>query len=219
MAKVDPRDFLLNTDYEMDKIVYFQQGSLNVGEYDIDTPHNLPFTPLVFGVCAFNEDFSDARGVPYEYLTQQTSITFTASANATNVRVSYTNDAGTPDKIYYRIYGFEPSDSRAKVGITSKHGKEFILNTDYNYCKLYKKGVVDGQTATTIEHNFGYIPQILIWAESSSGWIAPLERSDWGDIYGDISTSGVFVTPAEVQFDASLYHYDKLHYRIYYDEA
>ena len=69
MAKVDPRDFLLNTDYEMDKIVYFKEGSLNSGQTDVSIPHKLGFAPLIFGICAFNEDFSDARGIPYQYQT------------------------------------------------------------------------------------------------------------------------------------------------------
>ena len=91
MAKVDPRNFLLNTDYEMDKIVYFKEGSLNAGQYDVDMPHGLNFTPLVFGVCAFNSDFSDPRSVPFNYTTRDTTKTFSASANGTNVRISYIN--------------------------------------------------------------------------------------------------------------------------------
>lgn len=219
MAKVDPRDFLLNTDYEMDKIIFFKEGTLNAGDYNIDITHNLPFTPLVFGVCAFNSDFSDARAIPYEQLTQTDSITFDAPANSSVIRMAYTNTAGTPNKIYYRLYAFEPSDSRAKVGATSKYAKDFILNTDYNYCKLFKAGTVSGASDTTISHNLGYIPQVLVWSETSNGWVSPIERADWGNIQGTESVNGVMVTTTEVQFKASLYQFDKIHYRIYFDEA
>lgn len=206
--KVDPRDFLLNTDYEMDKIVYFKEGELNAGQYDIDIPHKLGFAPLIFGVCAFNSDFSDSRSIPYQYSTQSDTIQFNASANANNVRVSYINTSGSPAKIYYRIYGFEPSDSHAKVNATSKYAKNFILNTDYNYCKLYKKGTI--AAGSTLTHNLGYIPQTLVWRQSN-GWITPIEESS--------SNAAVIVTDQTVLFQYPSTGIDKLHYRIYYDAA
>jgi len=208
MAKVDPRDFLLNTDYEMDKIIYFREGTLNAGQYDIDYPHNLPFTPLLFGVCAFNQDFSDSRSVPFQQLTHDNSIDFHAYANATNVRLSYINYAGTPSKIYYRLYGFEPSDSHAKVGGTSKYAKNFILNTDYNYCKLFKKGITT--PTSTVAHNLGYLPQVLAWGESTAGWTAPIETSTTGGYIAVTNTTVAFQYPSGM---------NKMHYRIYYDEA
>lgn len=206
--KVDPRDFLLNTDYEMDKIIYFKDGELSAGQYDVDIPHGLNFTPLIFGVCAFNSDFSDSRSVPYDYQTQSNTTQFTAMANSTNVRVSYINYSGSPAKIYYRLYGFEPSDSRAKVGKTSKYAKNFILNTDYNYCKLFKKGVIS--PSSTVDHKLGYLPQTLVWQETN-GWIMPVEQSFTG--------SAIIVTNQSILFQYPALGIDKFHYRIYYDEA
>ena len=208
MAKVDPRDFLLNTDYEMDKIIYFAEGTLNVGQYDVYIPHNLPFTPLIFGVCAYNSDFSDSRNVPYQYITRDNTESFTAYANASSVRLTYTNYSGTPSKIYYRLYGFEPSDSRGKVGATSKFAKNFILNTDYNYCKLFQKGTANA--GGTISHNLGYLPQVLVW-QTSNGWTGPTDISS--------ASTGVIVTDNAVTFQFPNLGIDKLHYRIYYDEA
>ena len=205
---VDPRDFLLNTDYEMDKIIYFKEGTLNAGQYDIDSPHGLSFTPLIFGVCAFNSDFSDARGVPYQALTASNSVQFTAAANATNVRVSYINGSGSPSKIYYRLYGFEPSGSTATVPATSTAANQFILNTDYNYCKLLSKGTA-GPTAT-VNHNLGYIPQVLVWRQANS-WVEPVNESDY--------TSSVIVTNQSLIFNYPNLGIDNFHYRIYYDEA
>lgn len=203
--KVDPRDFLLNTDYEMDKIVYFKEGELNSGQYDIDIPHNLKFTPLIFGVCAFKSDFSDSRSVPYQQITANTTISFTALANVTNIRLSYTG-SNNPGKIYYRIYAFEPTDSHAKVGGTSKNAKQFILNTDYNYCKLYKAGITTG--ATTLKHNLGYLPQVLAW-RTANGWTSPVEFA-----YESDSSQNVVVKTDSVVFPGANFHY-----RIYYDEA
>jgi hypothetical protein len=192
----------------MDKIVYFTSGTLNANQTDITTPHKLPFTPLLFGVCAFNEDFSDARSVPFQYLTQQNTIQFIASANSTNVRLSYINYSGSPAKIYYRLYGFEPSDSRGTVGATSKHAKQFILNTDYNYCKLYKKGIA--AVGDTITHNLGYIPQTLVW-QQANGWVFLVENSS--------TSAAIIITDTAITFNYPSLGTDKFHYRIYYDQA
>ena len=210
MAKLDPRDFLLNTDYEMDKIVYFTEGSLDEGQVR-NISHKLPFTPLVFGICAFNSDFSDPRTLPFEQV-RDNIISFTIYANSSIIQIGYGNYADNPPKAYYRIYAFEPSNSFAKVGKTSQHAKNFILNTDYNYCKLYEKGIVNSDT--TVQHNLGYIPQVLVWQEDSNGLVYPTSNALLDDPISD-SPSWVRVTSTGVTFK----NVGKSHYRIYYDEA
>lgn len=214
---VNPRDFLLNTDYEMDKIIYFKEGSLNSGQYDVSLPHSLGFAPLVFGVCAFNSDFSDPRSIPYTNQTDTDYVAFDVSASSTDVKVSYVSSSGSPSVAYYRIYGFEPSDSHADIPATSGDATNFILNTDYNYCKLYQKGVINASDVTTINHNFGYLPQVMTWRESN-GKIFPGNLADWysGDI-GD--TYGTKVTNTQVVLKYANIGLDRVHYRIYYDEA
>lgn len=207
---VDPRKFLLNTDYEMDKIIYFKDGNLNVGDYNVQIPHGLGFTPLVFGVCSFNSDFSDPRSIPYSYNTNSTSIAFNVQADSTNITIGYTNTSGTPAKIYYRLYAFEPSNSTATIAPTNTSAKTFVLNTDYNYCKLYKKGISNGDS--TIAHNLGYVPQVLAW-EESGGYIVPIDTSTPEDpitntpTYISVSTSNI-----------TTHGYGTVYYRIYYDE-
>ena len=213
---VDPRNFLLNTDYEIDKIVYFTSGSLLAGNTQNIT-HNLGFTPLVFGVCAFNSDFRDPHALPYEYLTQSNTVAFTLGADGTNVQIGYDDYNAPSSRAYYRIYAFEPSNSAAVVAPTSSNANKFILNTDYNYCKLYKKGTVSGNANTNVAHNLGYLPQVLAWSEDSSGLIMPIETSVWDSSpFGN--TNGVGVTTSNVQFKFSGVGYSKIHYRIYYDE-
>ena len=223
MAKLSPKDYLFNTDYEMDKIVYFKQGTLNANDYDITYKHKLGFTPLIFGICAFNSDFSDPRTIPFEQITQNNTVQFTAQADATNLKLTYLNYAGSPAKIYYRIFAFEPTNSHEKVGATSKHANKLILNTDYNYCKLYKKGIVVSDTI--INHDFGYVPQVLAWKEMSaypSGtYIEPSEESLKYNEVG-MGNFGITVNKNYV----SIHHIasmqgsiQKVHYRIYYDEA
>ena len=209
--KIDPRDFLLNTDYEMDKIVYFTKGSLEEGQSS-NIPHKLNFAPLVFGVFAFNSDFSDPKTLPFQQITPDNTIAFTLFANSSVVQIGYGNYADHPPTAYYRIYGFEPSDSHSKVGATSKFAQNFLLNTDYNYCKLYKKGIVNGDA--TIAHNLGYIPQVLAWKEDGNGLITPVENIVLDDPFSN-NPSWVRVTSSEINFKNT----GKVHYRIYYDEA
>lgn len=213
MAKVDPRDFLLNTDYELDKIILYKTGSLNNGDYDVSVPHGLPFTPLIFGVCAFSEDFSDPKTIPYFYQTTNDFTQFNALAFSSDIKLSFSSTDASLTKIYYRIYAFEPTESAAKVASTSKFAEQFILNTDYNYCKLFKRGVTTGGDAT-IAHNLGYIPQVLAW-EERSGLIYPINESAPEDPQMNMPEY-ISVSDTSVTIKSSA---DKVHYRIYYDEA
>lgn len=210
MMAVDPRDFLLNTDYEIDKIVLFKSGTINAGQYDVRIPHGLPFAPLTFGVFAYSEDFSGPRPMPYQYITPENTIDVGLSSDATNLYLSYHNDSGSPAKIYYRVYAFEPSDSHAKVPATSNFAKDFILNTDYNYCKLKEKGVVDASSSATIKHDLGYLPQVLVWNEQV-GYINQV----WNSMPYLGGAPNVKVTKQAV----IITDIPRAHYRIYYDEA
>ena len=198
---VDPRDFLLNTDYEMDQIIYCETGTITAGNANA-TAHNLSFTPLVFGVFATDADFTDTHPLTF---TSQDGEQFTLSADGTNINISYDNQDPTAS-VYYCVFGFEPDGSTADTPATSQYAKSLVLNTDYNYCKLYAKGHVDGDQDTTVTHNLGYLPQIMAWTELN-GYFAP------------ITTSSIEVTDTQINFNYAGAGYDNIHYRIYYDEA
>ena len=118
---VDPRNFLLNTDYEMDKIVYFTSGSIAQNDNARTIAHGLSFTPLIFGICSFNSDFTDCRSIPYLYQTQATTVSFEAKANGSNIVVEHLDFDSPSRPMYYRLYAFEPSDSHANVPATSNN--------------------------------------------------------------------------------------------------
>lgn len=200
---VEPRNFLLNTDYEMDKIIYFTSGSINPGETKFIS-HNLGFAPLVFGVCAFNEDFSDSRISPYQQWLDSGYIQFQFWSTNEHIRLGYHNDQSGSQKLYYRIYAFEPSNSSAQIAPTSDKAKKFVLNTDYNYCKLFKKGIAHGNA--TIQHNLGYIPFVLAWSGD------PYTMPAW---YSDPDLDNIAVTTSSIVIKST----GDTHYRIYYDEA
>ena len=87
---------------------------------------------------------------------------------------------------------------------TSGKANTFVINTDYNYCKLFKKGYTESDL--TIKHNFGYIPLVLAW----DAYGAPL----W--LY-DSNTDHIEVTSSNVVIKCS--PDSRVHYRIYYDKA
>lgn len=212
----DPRDFLLNTDYEMDKIVYYTSGELTptgFREVYVDE-YNLGFTPLVFAVLSFSEDFSDSR---MDAMFTFEDISVSIYAYSDGVTMYYVNNNNPNQKIYYRIYGFEPSDSTSNVGTTQKDAKTFILNTDYEYSKLYKKGIISQDA--TIEHNLGYTPFVMAWEElpntrPSPNVIFPCYSSGNDPRNGaNISITDTNVTISNITSPG------KVHYRIYYDEV
>lgn len=213
---VDPRKFLLNTDYEMDKIIYYKSSSITASQTTQTFAHNLGFTPLVFGVCSTDQNFSTSHSVPYQYIAQSDYISFEAKANGTNIVLTYYNFGAPSSTMYYRIYAFEPSNSAAKIAPTSGNASKFVLNTDYNYCKLLKKGIINGSGTNTVAHNLGYIPQVLAWGENS-GYTAPIENSQPQDpVFNEPTYISVNNSSITVRNPGS---YTKVHYRIYYDEG
>lgn len=249
MAKVDPRDFLLNTDYEMDKIVYFKDTKLTPDSFGTVTiAHNLGFAPLITGLWAKTPDFGTPQRFSsgaFENASHTSYIIDTVRCVATEHDIQFQLSSGqvaspTTYPFYVRIMGFEPSDSHAKIGKTSQNANTFILNTDYNYLKLYKKGVENitmssdysSTNPITIKHDFGYRPQALFWLETSYQGadynVAAFDALDLpatSTVEGQTITSpktGIesytdrFVVKAPVPQYGDRY---RLHYRIYYDET
>lgn len=234
---VNPNDFLLNTDYEMDKIVLVKEGKIELpsptdplGPAYIETfPHNLQFRPLVFGFCSYNKDFSVSSPTPYYEGTEYTGtpqspiisnkVSLNIYVEGSDIVISYRNANNPPKPIYYRIYAFEPTTENAKVPPTKKFAQLFTLNTDRNYRKIYKQGVVPIGTAKTIEHNFGYVPQVMAWYDypNFNG------RIDNNFSLNDTNPS-IYVTDKKVEitfptYPSPLYDDAKIHYRIYCDET
>lgn len=210
----NPNDFLLNTDYEMDKIVYFKSGDImpTSGSVYIDS-FDYGYIPLVFATFSFTEDFSDTR----MSWTFTDTLTINLEAVSNGIKLTYRNTSNPNQKLYYRVYGFMPSDSKANTGNTQKSAKQFILNTDYNYCKLYKKGIATSDI--TITHDLGYTPLVLAWQEypwsnPAPSVITPCWVSGYeSDNLASISATNNAVTISGVPAN------NKVHYRIYYDEV
>lgn len=257
MSLAKPTDFLLNTDYEMDKIVYFKEMSVKITDGNTQTvtfSPGLNFAPLCFGLWSKTSDFSQPRrmtgwGHGIYDATSQSYVSdfarlFSTEWNGTptiEIELAHMTVGST---IYIRIYGFEPDYSHASIGATSGNSSTFILNTDYNYRKLLKKGRVnvphkndDPQVGlydpVTIPHKLGYKPQIMLWIESiqldenyQETSNRTIEYFGYGCLHDQLNQNTLagaiiddqnitFYVPGGQQVAENWY----VNYRIYYDKA
>ena len=224
MSKVDPTDFLLNTDYEIDKIIMVKTGSF---VHTTEFPHGLSFTPLIFGVWSLDPNFTSGNTIGYLPSEGVIPGLYTppigVTARAFSDKVLLETNKGenyTTTTVYYRIYAFPPNDA-INAPTTSKLAKEFMLNTDYNYRKLKATGEFT-QENESFTHGLGYIPQVMAWVKYAdlpslpnySNSIEPL-------VYASNATNfKLTVTNNKIQIGTNpLGLTDKIIWRIYYDEA
>lgn len=235
MPKVDPRDFLLNTDYEMDKIIYFTEVKRTVSSqttFDID--HKLNTIPLIFGMWSYHSDYSDAHEIGEQTSISGSVFNCYATADYNQIHVTLIPESSNTT-FYIRIFAFEPYYSNTgvdfphtKLPATNKYAQKFILNTDYNYLKLLKVGNFIKWDSTlqchVYRHKLGYLPQVLDWASLGGGTIQnfrpfyPTADFAYSDSGGFNYKGGLFVT------DQEIYRYDGVvplqHIvRLYCDEA
>ena len=248
MAKVDPRDFLLNTDYEMDKIIYIKEFKYTVSSLTTMTvPHNLPTVPLPFGVWATNADYTNSHNLcDYDDPWNQNTLCF-VKADMNNIYITLTpklqGNSYVSTTFYITIFGFEPGSNwpdyphtsgtpfdyikthGQKLPATSKEAQNFIINTDYNYLKLLRSGYLGDYDSTlhrmTYKHNLGYVPQVMTWL-TLGAWEGNIEfQAHSGEFYYDTDQtrrSGTFVDDTEFYNQTSVGLY-ALETRIYADEA
>ena len=233
--KVDPRDFLLNTDYEMDKIIYFTEFNRTISSSTtITIPHGLKTIPLVFGMWSNNADYSNSHelGAQTAFSGNITPCYVTADYN--NVNVTLAPQSGNTN-FYVRVFGFEPNYSNTgiefqhkKLATTNKYARKFILNTDYNYLKLLKSGnFLEWDTSRychAYKHNLGYLPQVLNWASIGGDTIEdfdpfyPTASFSYSDNSSYNSKGGLFVTDIEIlRYDGVVPLQHDI--RLYSDEA
>lgn len=161
-------NFLLHTDYPIDKIVGSQTGSIAQAATSSGTTiiaHSLSFAPLAIAKWSLSSDFStsyDEIGVSI-----LNNVTFTAQTDSTSLYIITGNNDGSAVTIYYRVLYLLPSNSTATVGATSSSFDDFFLNTDYNYTKIVAEGAISGGTQV-ITHSLGYYPQAEVWYKRTS---------------------------------------------------
>lgn len=169
----DPRNFLVNTDYPMDKIIYMNSGSFTAttsGLGDIDAiEHGLPYRPHIAGSWSLNSDFSTSKEFYIPTYADLDGVYVECYTDDTYVRIYSQNYSGSNKTIYWRIYGFMPSGITETASSTSSLSSDFVFNTDYNYSKLWYSDLIPySASPTVVTHNFGYRPQIMAWWKDAS---------------------------------------------------
>ena len=215
---VNPKNFLLNTDYDMDKIIIVKTGS-TIGTTEI--PHNLGTTFLPFGVWSTDPNFSTVNSIGVNEASNEPSYTprLGVDCDVFNNRIKILVSGGGADTttVYYRIYGFAKPGDNISVASTSNLANKFMINTDYNYRKIFATGEFT-QSDQEYSHNLGYLPQVMAWYDNSESTILP----DFGVTpvmsASYFSSAGITVTPTKIKV-GFVFPEEKVHWRIYYDEA
>lgn len=207
-------DFILNSDYPIDKIVGSVSGvfSRNTSTYLTPEviPHGLPFIPTYIMQWSTNPDFIPAYS---EQLSGDgLSPLLEAQTDPTNVILYSYVPAGTIS-FYYRVLFFMPPDVDMEVGNTASLFDNFILNTDYNYPKIFQEGRLNG--TTTVAHNLGFTPLVDFWIHRTFDNALrhfPVSETDAGFL------GGAIVNESTVTFYLPSGH-DYLYYKIYGDDT
>lgn len=231
----DARDFLFNSDYAQDQIVYFKEMVLtNQTDFHVENiPHELDFRPLVFGVWDNTEDYSNPK--PFNALGKDIyldndGINYSNSvwvySDATNIYVATQPKVDSGGSVvstdfHIQLYAFEPPDSFASVKPTSNKASKFIFNTRYNYLKLKEQGIIEANSGqVSVTHALGYVPQVLAWGEvENSGYVGYVDAYLAPRISPRTAIGIVKATKNLVYFNRFGSRPTKFYYRIYYDEA
>lgn len=210
MNPLASKNMLLNSDSPLDKVIYIATSQITVpaGQFSqLDIPHGLPFTPLLFGNWSTSPDFS----ITYEYGTgpihsnlQQAIFTaqpnLRSSSSVANLTVTNYNTSSTLTA-YCRVYGFQPSGtSSVALAHTNTGVDPFMINTDQQQVQLIHEGLRDFPSVsypnivqiTLFSHNLGYRPQVMSWV-SRDGWTQNLYMSAMAE-----DTVSIVVTDSDV---------------------
>ena len=234
MPNID--NFRLDSDYPMDKIVYFKEGTFTPSNGSFSFSHGLSFTPLLFGVISKTSNFAESFSFNSP-MVETGAITNFAPRGIMILSNSTTVYFYIPDELrsvltgtyYYRLYGFSDESSNITASETSTSGGNLILSSDYNYYKLFESGDVEytGSPSVTINHNLGYKPFVLLWGRSKTftdEFPADITQLSYVSDSGDgipaahISSSQLVIDCLSSSGSLGL-KFNKVWYRIYANEA
>lgn len=220
---MDSRDFLLTTDFPLDKVIYMASGSNTVpasGFPTIEISHNLPFRPLITGSWSLDANFSTSKDPGFPQYGDFNQPYLEVSSTPTLLRVSPYNTTSGSVTFYWRVYGFMPPNVNEVAPFTASQSDDFVMNTDYNYTKLFSAGIANLTSGNvSIDHNLGYRPQVEIWAESAFD-AAILMKENFGSVSTDSFVNRISVNNTSLQFIKGSFTglQTVYYYRIYADE-
>lgn len=215
MTPAQAKQCLLTTDYPMDKVIGMRSGSQSVPfntSLATEILHGFDYRPLAMTTYSTDSDFSiskDEGAMLYGSPDKQLGVM--SYTDETKMTLAWFNNTGSAKTVYWRTYFLPPSDADdAAANWTSADTGNFIVNSDYNYSKLYMAGKTPANS--TVYHNLGYKPQIVVWQNIGYGvtrMTSPSSNLSFAP-YG--SSVRVFDDRIIVSADG------ECHYRIYLDE-
>ena len=225
----DARNFLIDSDFPLDKLVVVKQSSFSVpdtgfGAVDITLhTHNFGYTPLPMLLWSNQSNFQ----LTYTFFDADPNFIlgfqlYDVSADPTKISVRCTNTTGSTKIVYYKLFAYPPSNiGLGTAPATATLGSNLQLDTDFNYLKLMK---ADRLTVASpvFSHNLGYVPTVLVWACLNSGGVTQaFMNSDMSWAY-DASTgqedfSGLAVNTSSIRW-LNPAMFDYYEYRLYMDD-
>jgi len=159
----DATNFLLNTDYPLDKVSGYYEGSTTVGSGATSSPmvaHGLGYRPLYFVKWSTSPTFE----VSYDELgvSAINNLQLNAQTSGTDLYLFMSNNSVSSVTFYYRVIYFMPPDVDLDAPSTASGLENLQFSTDYNYTKILLEDVTSGSTGT-INHDLGYYPQVEVW--------------------------------------------------------
>lgn len=214
------KQMLLSSDYPLDKVIYMHSGSRTLPAHDfadINISHGLPFTPLMAGSWTTSSNWDVSYEINSGPRANGNIIVNTGlSSDSSQVTLSLSNTQPSSQTVYYRLYGLEPSTSSATVAPTvGIAANQFVMNTDYNYSKLFMSGTVSRGSSGTVSvtHGLGYRPQVDTWYDQGGVNRRVNGRSASATVYVEVTTTQVIYTVTLFSPQTIT-----MHFRIYLDE-
>lgn len=210
-------NFLLNTDYPADKVVWLKEGTINAnaGSNDITLSHSFGVNLFVRGVFSRDNFSTTYEFGTYKYLPNSLVTDFSSyiASNTNEVLANIYLDSGATVK--YRLWGVvnEAETQNLDInGTASETTNRFIVNTEYNLPRLYAEGYASPNT--DFNHLLGFVPYVDVWGydQYMAKWTL-LPIGIFGSAFG--VGSPVKVDIAKVSFTDQNPTYTNFYYRVY----
>ena len=222
---MEPSNFIISSDYPIDKIVWLYQGEVTTnsyGSWELTIPHKLTARPYVKGVWTTNDWATTWTTGSQQLSGQSYTNSSQVASDGTNVYFSGYQETAKK-KVKYKLWGVwneadtYSNEANPTYGMSSNR---LIINTDLKYPKLIAEGYLEKNKTYT--HSLGYIPYVEIWSYREIGindyqdtvwaWVQHSE-DQFGTIYG--VTPQVQITDTTIKVTNTSTSPSKIYYRIY----
>ena len=141
-----PTNFIANSDYPYDQIVYFKEYELTCDSSNSQTvtiAHGLGFTPLCFGIWSDTDTFTASHSLVKTF-TNNTDFMIWVESDDTNIYICKYDyrHAHANQKRYIKIYAFAPISWTGDCEPTATTSDYLLFNTDLGYSQLIAAGEI-----------------------------------------------------------------------------